>query len=143
MLIALKVLHVTLAAAWFGHKLLIPRDLRRATDPDGDRTGLVARMLVAQRLGIGAGLGTLLTGIGLVFSTTGFRDAQVTIYIGLSAVLVMFIVGGMFASPAWKRIEQSLAGEEATQISADVLTFNRALGIEAMLWVVALSAMLA
>ena len=28
MVLSLKVLHIVIAAAWFGHKLLIPADLR-------------------------------------------------------------------------------------------------------------------
>ncbi len=142
MLVVLKVFHVVLAAAWFGHKLLIPRDLRHSLREETELGGLVVRMRTAQRLGIGAGLGTVLTGVALVLSTTGFKEAPTRIYVALGAVILMFVVGALLAGPAWSRIEGSIAAGSHEKLGAAATTFNRALAVESLLWVVALTAML-
>jgi len=44
MLVVVKVLHVAFAAAWFGHKLLIPRDLDRSLVEQSQADALVRRI---------------------------------------------------------------------------------------------------
>lgn len=142
MLVATKILHIAFAAAWFGHKLLIPGDVRRSIHDMADVEGLVRRMKKAERLGIGSGLGTLLTGFGLILLTVGFADTPVRIYVGLGAVIAAFVVGAAVGRPAWIKIKASIEAGDAPQATAEIKPFARALAIENLLWIVALASML-
>lgn len=141
MLIVFKVLHIAFAAAWFGHKLLIPRDLDTSLVEQSRADGLVRRMHIAERLGIGSGLGTVLTGVGLVFMTTGWSEVSVRIWIGLGAALSMFLVGGLVARPAWLRIEAAVEEGALSKAQAETGGFKRTLVAENTLWIIALTAM--
>lgn len=142
MLVFVKVLHIAFAAAWFGHKLLIPRDLDHSLQEQSLADGLVRRMRIAERLGIGAGLGTLLTGVGLVFMTTDWSEASLGIWIGLVAVLLMFVVGGSMARPGWMRIEAAVQEGALSKAQKETAVFKRTLAAENTLWIIALTAML-
>jgi hypothetical protein len=62
---ALLVVHIAAAAAWFGHKLLIPGDIARPSAPDRQAASdMVVRVGRAARSGIGSALVTVLSGIG-------------------------------------------------------------------------------
>jgi uncharacterized membrane protein len=127
MLVVVKVLHVAFAAAWFGHKLLIPRDLDISLSEQSQADGLVRRMHIAERLGIGSGLGTVLTGVGLVFMTTGWSEVSVQIRIGLAAALSMFLVGGLVARRAWMRVKASVEQGVVRKAQEETVVFKRAL----------------
>jgi hypothetical protein len=135
------ILHVLLAAAWFGHKLLIPRDVRVSVRHPASASLLIERMSRAQRLGILTGLGTLATGLWLVYLTTGFLDAAINTYVALGAVLVMFVVGATLARPAWNRIRYAVEAEDIPTAAAAVSGFNRAVNLESLLWILALTMM--
>lgn len=142
MLVATKLLHIAFAAAWFGHRLLIPGDVRRSVHDMTDGEGLIRRMKKAERLGIGSGLGTLLTGIGLILLTDGFDDTPLNIYVGLGAVIAMFVVGAAVGRPAWNRIKASVEAGDVPQATAGIKPFVRALALENLLWILALATML-
>lgn len=142
MILATKILHVVFAAAWFGHKLLVPRDVRQSIHDPGGPGSLIRRMARAERLGILAGLGTVATGIGLILLTTGFAGTPLRIYIGLAAALAMFFVGGLVASPAWREIRSGLEADDLPRAAARVSSFTGALRLEGLLWVLALTTML-
>ena len=98
-------------------------------------------MKVAQRLGIVSGLGTVLSGIGLILLTTGFADAPVRIYFGLAAALGMFVIGALVARPAWAEIQGGIQSGDTPRAAAAVKPFTRSLVIENFLWIVALGSM--
>jgi hypothetical protein len=136
------IAHVAFAAAWFGHKLLIPRDVRVSVrEPDSGRN-LVSRMRRAQRLGLLSGLLTLGTGVWLVTLTTGFSEAPVEIHISLAIVMVMLIVGFIAARPAWKRIKDAIDAGDTPGAVGGVTSFNRAMNLESLLWILALTMMI-
>jgi hypothetical protein len=141
MLVIVKVVHIVFAAAWFGHKLLIPRDIDKSLVEQSHADGLVRRMHIAERLGIGAGLGTVLTGVGLVFITTGWGEASALIWVALGAALAMFVVGGVIARPAWMRIEAGVAEGDLRKAHQEAAVFKRTLVAENTLWIIALTAM--
>lgn len=143
MILATKILHIAFAAAWFGHKLLIPRDVRQSLHNPVESAGLIQRMKRAERLGIISGLGTLLTGIGLILLTDGFADTPLRIYLGLAAVLAMFAVGGFAASPAWRDLRRGLESDDLPGAASKLGAFTGALRLEALLWILALTSMLA
>lgn len=95
----------------------------------------------AQTLGIVSGLGTLASGIWLMHLTTGITNASVTTYLALGAVVAMFIVGAVVASPAWKRIRRAIEAEDVPSAAAGVTGFNRAITLESLLWILALTMM--
>lgn len=140
-LVVTRVVHVAVAAAWFGHKLLIPADLRHATrGMTGPDPQLVTRIRRSQRLGIATGLGTLATGAFLV-ALIGQNVVPFRIYIGLGLVLVMFLVGSIMARPAWATLKVSLEEGTRTTATSAARRLGRALNIESILWVAALITM--
>lgn len=138
---AALILHVLLAASWFGHKLLIPRDVRVSVRQEESARYLLDRMARAKPLGIISGLGTLATGIWLMYLTTGLTDADLETYVGLGAVLAMFAVGSAVAEPAWRRIKVSIEAGDIPGAAGGATRFNRALTLESLLWVLALTMM--
>src|SRR5689334_12765680 len=90
-LYATKLVHITAAAAWFGHKLLIPRDL--FVSLESEHRALVPRIERAARLGIATGLATLTSGVVLVLLSGGFAAVPLRINVALGLVLLMFVVG--------------------------------------------------
>lgn len=137
-----KVFHVAAAAAWFGHKLLIPADIRTATAGNGD-AGLVflARMERAQRLGLVSGVTTLLTGI-LLIVLIGPTAMPLSIYLGLVLVVGMFIVGATRARPAWLQLRLSIVNSDRVSALKAGRALSQTLNIESTLWVAVLALML-
>ena len=136
-----RIIHVGLAAAWFGHKLLIPSDLRDAMRSDGGSDGgLILRVERAQRVGLVTGFGTLVTGIVLVI-LAGPAAISRWIYAGLTLVIAMFAIGALLARPAWIRFKTSLedGDRSSAQNAADML--SRALNVESIVWVAVLITM--
>ena len=143
MLVAVKILHILFAAAWFGHKILIPRDVRQTVHGKTGGPALIQRMARAERLGIVSGLATVLTGVGLILLGPGFADTPLQIYFGLAAALGMFVVGATIARPAWKEIQAGIEESDQPRAAAGVKPFARALLVENILWIVALGSMVA
>jgi hypothetical protein len=139
-IVALKIAHIAVAAAWFGHKLLIPSDIRESIRASAGELS-VQRLKRAERLGVVSGLLTLLSGLALIYLTTGFGDAPLRIYVGLGAVLAMFVVGAVSGRPASKQIKAGLLEGDAVMASAAEPRLRRALGLENLLWVLALGTM--
>jgi len=135
------ILHVVFASAWFGHKLLIPRDVRVSVRTVESGQLLVDRMQRAQRLGIASGLGTLATGVWLTYLTTGFFDASVPTYVAFGVVLLMFVVGATAGRTSWNRIRDAIASNDVPGAAGGVSAFNRALNLESLLWILALTMM--
>lgn len=142
MILLIKILHVTFAAAWFGHKILIPRDLRHSIHNRHENQGLTSRIARAERLGIFSGLGTLATGLGLVYLTTGFAATPLRIWLGLAAVLAMIAVGALVASPAWRDVRAGLEANDLPAAVSRVGALVGALRLEGLLWILALTTML-
>ncbi len=138
---AVVILHVVFASAWFGHKLLTPRDVRVSVRTIESGSLLIERMQRARSLGMLAGLGTLGTGIWLIYLTTGLFDAPVTIYVALGVVVLMFVVGATIARTAWNEIRDAIEANDVPGAAGGVSAFNRALNLESLLWILALTMM--
>jgi hypothetical protein len=136
------VLHIAIAAAWFGHKLLVPGDLRRsvAAGPDVARR-LVPRLENAERLGIATGLGTLATGLALVFME-GAASVRTPIWVGLGLVTAAIAIGAIIARPASNRLRHAIGAGDTTAATAEARTLSTVIGAESLLWVGALVTML-
>ncbi len=135
------IAHILVASAWFGHKLLIPRDVKLSARHPESASLLFERMARAQRFGIGAGVATLGTGIWLVYLTTGPADAMLGTYVAFAAVIAMFVVGATVARPAWNRVRIAIEAGSTPDAVGGATGFGRALNLESLLWVFALTMM--
>ena len=108
MIAALTILHIAIAAAWFGHKLLIPGDIRASAGARNDSAApFLARLQRAERFGIASGLGTLLSGVALWWAV-GFDTVDVGVWVGAGLVLGAILIGATMARPASKRLRAAV-----------------------------------
>lgn len=142
MILALEILtvvHIACAATWFGHKLLLPRDLR---DSFGKSVELaqaaVERMNRAEKIGIGSALGTLATGLAMIFTMGGFALMPVRIHIGLALAIAIFVVGGTLGRPAGIRIREAVAANDLESARSSARRLTMVFGIEQLLWTIIL-----
>jgi hypothetical protein len=141
-LVALKALHIGVAAAWFGHKLLIPTDLRQSITAGVDAARrLLPRLERAERLGIATGMGTLLTGLGLAWAI-GFGVVRTPIWVGLGLVVAAIAIGAIVARPASIRLRSAVASGDLAVAGSNARTLTGVLSAEALLWSAALVTML-
>lgn len=140
MILATKIVHIAFAAAWFGHQLLLPRDLRQSIH---EREGTVLhRIGRARRFGIISGLGTMVSGLALIWMTTGLAETPPAIWLGLAATLAIFVVGAAVARPAWGVIRSGLEDNDYPRAASRLRSFTGALHLEGLLWILALASML-
>lgn len=140
MVVALTVLHIALAAAWFGHKLLVPGDIKASVRGGSDPEPFLGRLKRAERIGQVTGLGTLLAGMGLAFaidaSTVGYG-----VWIGATLVVATIVVGAVFARPISKRLKIAVAAGDRIEATIAGNSLNKILGLESLLWLGALTGM--
>ena len=143
MVVALKIAHIAFAAAWFGHKLLIPGDVHESIRDVEGYPRFMARISRAQRLGLISGLLTLASGAWLIYEVYGLDAVPTRIWVGLGITVAIFLVGAFLARPAWGRIKAGLLIGEPAAASAGVVSFRRALLLDNLLWLLALGTMVA
>lgn len=141
MMLTLRLLHVMVAAAWFGHKLLVPSDLRRSLTDIPEANSLLRRMDVAERLGIASGFGTLLTGAALVFAI-GPRVVPWPVYVGLGLVVAAIAVGAIVGRPSSIELRRAIGLDSLEAARRAARTLVVVLNIEAVLWSATLVTML-
>jgi hypothetical protein len=138
----LLFLHVAFAAAWLGSALWTPGDVRRTLArgrPAVD--ALAARARPAYGLDLGAGLGTILTGLA-VWAYEGFGHRR-GIEIGLLASLLRVIVTFVGIRPAWTAVEAAVSGSgDLAAADAPARRLGMLAGIAHALWLVALAGMI-
>ncbi len=141
MLTLVRVLHVGLAAAWFGHKLLIPADLRRSIGGVEPARALIVRLGLAEQLGVITGLGTLVTGVVMVFMI-GPAVVRSGIYVGLGLVLGAIAIGATVARPASARLRAAVTAGNLEAAGPEARTLSQVLAAESLLWAASLVSML-
>jgi hypothetical protein len=138
----LRVLHVGVAAAWFGHKLLVPKDISSTVTAGVEQTReLLPRLNRAERLGQIAGVGTLLTGLGLAWYL-GFGTIGWNVWTGLGLVLAAIVLGATAARPASNRFRAAVADSDRPTAAKEGRTLSRVLALESLIWTVTLALML-
>ena len=143
MILALRIAHIAIAAAWFGHKLLVPADIRESVHASrAEAEALIARLRRAERLGVLTGLGTLISGGALMWAV-GVHTVSLWIWVGLALVLVAVGIGATVARPASKRLRAAVSREDRVEATLAGRQVSRVLGIESLLWLGALVTMLA
>jgi hypothetical protein len=139
--VTLEIVHIAIAAAWFGHKLLIPGDIRKAVHAGGaESEALMGRMKRAERFGILSGLGTLLSG-GALMWLVGIDTVDTGIWVGLGLVVVALIVGAMTGRPASRLLRDAVARGDRVEATIAGGQVSRVLGLESLLWIGALVSM--
>lgn len=142
MILTLRILHVAIAAAWFGHKLLVPADIRESVHAgQANAEALLRRLRRAERFGILSGLGTLLSG-GALMWVIGVDTVSLWIWVGLALVLVAIGLGAAVARPASKRLRAAITRGDRVEATVAGRQINRVLGIEMLLWMAALATMI-
>ena len=137
-----KMIHIVAAAVWFGHKILLPRDLRSSLQAGGDQArGLIPRIERAERLGMASGLLTLFSGFAMILLSGGFAAMPLRIYIGMSLVIVMFLLGAIIARPAWSQVKRGIETEELEASRFGARRLIRVFVIEQSLWAAVLVTM--
>ena len=141
MAIAFKFLHILFAAAWFGHKILIPGDIRMSTG-SGSETGptLLRRLARAERLGIVSGLGTLVFGAALLFEV-GIDTVTIGVWVGVGLTIAAIAVGAIVGRPTARRLRAAISDGDRTEAAAAGAQMSRVLRAESLLWIGALAAM--
>lgn len=138
----LRFLHVAIAAAWFGHKLLVPGDIKAAlASGQEESVDLLPRLRRAERLGQLSGMGTLLSGLGLAWFL-GFDAVALANYVGLGLVVLAILIGVTVARPASNALRSAIAVENRAAAALAGSQLRRVLAVESTLWVVTLLLML-
>lgn len=137
----MKVIHITAAAVWLGHKVLIPRDLE-ASIPAGGASAAqaVTRVDAAERIGQLTGVVTFLSGVVLIVML-GFDRVSEWKYVGAALVVISFVIGASVARPAWNQAKAWVAAGEATRTVVPIQRLRGVLLAESILWVGALTTM--
>ncbi|MEX2278743.1 MAG: hypothetical protein WEA76_01500 [Acidimicrobiia bacterium] len=138
----LLVIHIGAAAAWFGHKLTIPREIRSSLATGGGvAEAMVQRLSVTARLGISSAVVTVLSGIGLLWSA-GWT-ASAVLGVGIMAAIGAIALGAGAARPAWAGLASAVEEGDLALAGAFGRRFARFLHLENLLWLAALVAMVA
>ena len=137
---ALLIVHVAAAAAWFGHKLMVPRDIMMSLSTHEMASAMVERMRGTARLGIGSALATVLSGVGLL--SLADWSASAMLGLGILAALGAIAVGASWARRSWSGVQRAVSEGDLATAGAFGRQFSRWLYLESLLWIVALGAMI-
>jgi hypothetical protein len=101
----LKFFHIMFSSIWFGASFLVSKDIRKTIEAGQPHLELlIGRVQSTERLGIPTGLLTLITGLGLIFMSGGFKSVPLQINLSLLLTIILFFLGGLIISPTWKKI---------------------------------------
>lgn len=141
MVVALTAVHIAIAAAWFGHKLLIPGDIRRSAGAGKAQSeAFLARLRRAQGFGILTGLGTVLSGVVLAW-VVGVESVGPGVWVGAGLVAAAIALGAIVARPASRRLDAAVKAGDRVGANRAGAQVGRVLEIESVLWLGALIAM--
>jgi hypothetical protein len=136
----LKIFHIAFAGTWFGTGISMSGDIRRTLAMGRPHTeSLVTRINRTTKVTIACGWLTLLTGVGVIFSTGGFGSLPWRITVGGALTLVIFAIGGFLARPTWGGIVSVIeGGGDLAAARPLVRRFGMISGIIQTLWLAVL-----
>ncbi|MGD2060412.1 MAG: hypothetical protein PVF87_06085 [Acidimicrobiia bacterium] len=141
MIAALTILHIAIASAWFGHKLLIPGDIRASAGLKTEQAGrFLQRLRRAERLGQLTGVGTLVSGAALWWAV-GFETVDAGVWVGAGLVVGAILVGAAIGRPASNQLRYAVERGDRVEATIAGGRLSRVLAVESLLWVGALAAM--
>lgn len=128
----IKFVHILSASVWFGASLLISMDIRQTLKTGVPHTKLlVSRVSSLEKIAIPSGLFTVISGIALIFVSGGFGSVSPRIHLSLVLSIILFLIGGFFASPEWRKISKIIESDgDLTLAFKHSKRFSMYLGIE-------------
>jgi hypothetical protein len=134
---SIKLVHVLAIATWFGPKVLVGADLRRAiADGASAMQAAVHRVNLVQKVAIAASMVALASGLVMIFLLGGFGAVEHRIHLGLALTLALFGLGAFGVDKAWKRIREAVkAGHDKELLSRLERRLSRLMSIEDVIWV--------
>lgn len=99
------------------------------------------RLTATARLGIGAAVLTVLSGIGLLWNA-GW-SSTILLGVGILAAIGAVVLGAVAARPAWAGLTTAVGNGDHELAAAYGRRFTRMLHLENLLWMAALAAMVA
>jgi hypothetical protein len=142
MIVVLTILHIALAAAWFGHKLLIPGDIRASIGVDPvTAESFLRRLQRAERLGQITGVGTVLAGFGLAWAV-GYGSVRLGVWLGAGLAVAAIGLGALVARPVSRGLREAVGRGDRAQATVAGRRLSQVLNAESLLWLGALTAMI-
>lgn len=128
----LRLLHLLAMAVWIGGATVAPLGLRRSLAAGAEQAKLmVARLQLATKVIIPAGLTTLFSGMALVAAAGGPAHVPWRILVGAGISLCIFATGALLGSPTLNRLEAHLAqGGELAAAAALGERFLKIINVE-------------
>lgn len=106
---ATKLVHILSICIWFGTKLLVPADIRRAiADGNGAMDSAIRRVNLVQKVAISASMVTLASGLAMIWQYGGFGAVPTRIHVGFALTLALFALGAFGVDKAWKKIRDAV-----------------------------------
>jgi len=143
----LVVLHIALAALWFGAPLMIGSVLKKSAATG--QAGFAAGAGVADRMALLGGVGSagaLLTGLALIFSVYGgMKGLPVPFHIALTLVLLGVVLSFGFIKPTTSKLVAAAAAADYKPATAasSIKKMSMFSGISQLLWLISLVCMYA
>lgn len=142
----LLILHISCAALLFGGGIGIVRNLKSAFNA-GKAAFTVATLDAIKRGKImgAASLGTLATGLGLIFAVGGFKAIPVTIHIALTLMLVAVGVNSVLIRPNTMKLVKFGEADvpDSVAVHASIKKLAMGTGILHLIWITILILMVA
>lgn len=137
-----RALHIGFAAAWFGHKLTIPSDVRESASAGDQRArSLVSRLKRSERVGQVSAVGTFLFGGGLIW-VVGPGAISPGTWVGTALAVLALGVGATRGRTATRRLFVAIDDDRRADAAGAGAELGRVLATESLLWAGALVAML-
>lgn len=112
LLLTVRLLHFVFMAMWIGVAMSMPGDVKRsfADGVPGQRELelLAGRGRLAGVVSTVGGVGTILTGLAMIFLLGGFGSVSAAIHIGLLLAILLAVVGGVLIGGTWNKLMTKL-----------------------------------
>jgi hypothetical protein len=130
LVLALRLIHLLSMAVWFVAPMSITSDLKKTIARGKPHTdALVGRVERSLNIAlVGAGL-TIVSGLGLIFATGGFKVVSKLIHAGFGLALVVLSIEFFVVKGGIGRLEGALKGDDSRDAQAAVAKVAMVTGI--------------
>ena len=131
-----KVLHIACAAVWWGVPMSMSRDIRTTICLGQPHAGaLISRVNRSRVIAIGAGLATIISGIGLVLLVGGFALVPTPIHIALTLSFILLSSEYLWEGRTWSRLIECIRSRESDEVTRGVVRRMSLIGgLQHTLW---------
>jgi len=139
---AYRIVHILFAALWIGARMATSGDARRTLEKGKPCTELLAgRMRRAATLDAVAGIVTVVSGFLLLGAMGGMAAVKAGVHIGLTAGVLCLLASLFLVTPAGSKVRAGIEADDLDAARAASKRFAAFLGVQHLLWLVALVAM--